>query len=272
MAKRKKIPEKLEAQLLVESRNACNICWQSKEVEIHHIVPVKLGGDNSEGNLIVACRNCHSVAHTKKEMARNLRPKTLLLYKETWLDLLRRYPSFPSAIGEKENDLQTIREILKQGHRRALFFPFHQETPWDMFHSIDALRVFIQKSGYKLIQNAQAREHIASMYKALLELPGYSPRVWREMECLHGFFGRDRLATVDIKRKTVCFHLNQLARVAGYDRDIISEDEFEKAEFEIDAPRVQRCYGNIQEDSQECRDCDFRNECLEASLEMEAAW
>ncbi len=90
------------------------------------------------------------------------------------------------------------------------------------------------------------------------------------MECLHGFLGRDRLATLDVKRKTVCFHLNQLARVAGYDRDIIADDEFEKSEFEIDITRVQRCYGNIQEDSRECQDCDCREECLEASLEM--AW
>ncbi len=175
VAKRKKIPDSQESKLLVESRNTCNICWQSKEVEIHHIVPVKLGGDNSEGNLIAACRNCHSVAHTKKEMARNLKPETLLLYKESWLDLLRRYSTLPSAIGEKENDLQTIRDILKQGHRRALFFPFHQETPGDMFPSIGAFRIFIQKSGYKLIQNAEAREHIASMYKALLELPSIFP-------------------------------------------------------------------------------------------------
>ena len=44
MTKRKKIPGALEAKLLVESRNTCNICWRSKEVEIHHIVPVELGG------------------------------------------------------------------------------------------------------------------------------------------------------------------------------------------------------------------------------------
>lgn len=270
VAKRKKIPDTLEAQLLVESRNTCNVCWQSKEVEIHHIVPVELGGDNSEANLIVVCRNCHSVAHTKKEMARNLKPKTLLLYKETWLDLLRRYPTFPPALGEKENDLQTIREILKQGHRRALFYPFHQETPWDMFHSLDAFRVFIQKSGYRLIQDEAARGHIAAMYKALLELPASSRHAWREMECLHGYFGRDRLATLDLKRKTVCFHMNQLARVAGYDRDIIAEDEFEKSGLDIDMPRVQRCYGSIQEDAGECQECDFREECLEASLD--GAW
>ena len=268
MAKRKKIPEDLESKLLVESRNTCNICWESKEVEIHHIVPVELDGDNSEGNLIVVCRNCHSVAHTKKEMARNLKPKTLLLYKETWLDLLSRYPSFPSQIAEKENDLQTIRDILKNGHRRALFYPFYHETAREMFNSLDAFRVFIQKSGFKLIQNDSAREHIAIIYRALLELPAPSRGFLSEIECLHGFFGRDRLATLDLKRKTICFHLNHLARLAGYDRDIISEDEFEKAGLEIDIPRIQRCYGNIQEDSLECKHCDFRQECLEASLDM----
>ena len=201
-------------------------------------------------------------------MARNLKPKTLLLYKETWLDLLRRYPSFPVQIADKENDMATIRAILAQGHRRALFFPFDQETPPEMFHSLDAFRVFIQTSGFKLIRNDEAREHIAAIYKALLELPAYSRNAWHEIECLHGYFGRDRLAALDLKRKTICFRLNQLARLAGYDRDIISEDEFQKGGFELDTVRVQRCYGNIKEESSECGRCDFKTECLEASLDM----
>ncbi len=120
MAKRKKISGSLEAKLLVESHCTCNVCWHSKEVEIHHIVPVELGGENTEANLIVVCLNCHSAVHTKKDMARNLKPKTLLLYKETWLDLLKRYPSFPSQITDKENDTKTIRSIFAQGHRRAM--------------------------------------------------------------------------------------------------------------------------------------------------------
>lgn len=269
MAKRMKIPDNLEAKLLVESRNTCNICWESKEVEIHHIIPVELDGDNTEDNLIVVCRNCHSVAHTKKQMARNLKPKTLQLYKETWLDLLRRYPSFPTDIVNRENDFETIRDILKQGHRRALYYPFHFETPPDMFHSLDEFRIFIQKSGFKLIRNAETREHIAGIYKALLEIPSYSPRAWREAGCLHGFLGRDGLALLDLKRKTARFHLNHLARLAGYEEDIISDDEFERMGFEVDRPRLheQRCYGRFAEDSSECRECEFREECLEASLD-----
>ncbi len=262
------IPGDTEAKLLVESRNTCNLCWRSCEVQIHHIMPIEFGGDNAEENLIVVCLNCHSEAHTKKDLARNLKPQTLRLYKETWLDLLRRYPLLKTAVPQEEGDIKTLEEVLKQGHRRALYFPFDLEMPDSMFRSLDALRAFLQSVGFKLIKDDLAREHARLLYKALVELSFFEPYPPREYYCLHGMMGRDALSLMELKRRTACFHLNELARIAGAPEDIFAEDEFKSMGFEMPPVRhgARRCFGHFDEASRECLQCEFKEPCLEAGL------
>lgn len=265
--KRIRIPPELEAKLLVESRNTCNLCWKSREVQIHHIDPVEEGGDNSEENLIVVCLNCHSEAHTAKHMARNLKSQTLRLYKETWLDLLRRYPFGPPSSEADENDIKTIRQILQQGYRRALYFPFEHEMAPSMFHSLNEFQVFLQSVGFKLITNDQAREHARLLYKDLVEISFFEPMGPRDYYCIHEL-GRDRLALLDLRRKTACFHLNELAKLAGVKEEMFAEDEFRRMGFDLPRGRIgaKQCFGHFDGSSENCSSCDFKQECIEASL------
>jgi hypothetical protein len=267
MTKKKSIPEDLAAKLLVESRKTCNICWKSKEVQIHHITPIESGGNNSEDNLIVLCLNCHSAVHTKRLISRNVHPTTLRLYKETWLDLISRYPLLPHNIIDQENDLDTIREILKQGHRRALYFPFHLEIAVDMFRSFDDFRLFLQKVGYKLLKNDRARDHATQLYKALVEISFLAPKSPGDFPCLHGMLGQEGLALLELKRKMVCFHLNEMARLAGFPEDLVSDDEFTR--MHLDTPRRSsyqpRCFSSFSDTRPECQRCEYRAECIEAT-------
>ncbi len=264
---RKRIPEAIESKLLVESRNTCCICWRSREVQIHHIIPVALGGDNSESNLMVACLNCHSEAHTQKEMAKNLKPRTLRLYKETWLDLVRRHPLVEQSLAEQENDVNTIQEILRQGHRRSLFFPFRHQSPRDMFRSMNSFRLFLQKSGYKLVKNSEAREHCVQLYTSLIEILTFNPGTDRDRGCMHGTFGREAIALLDMKRKKACFHLNELGKLAGYGEEIIAENEFDAMKVEVFRGwhDRKRCFGCFTAENRECEVCEFRSECVELS-------
>ena len=43
----------------------CEICGYSfsPALQIHHIIPISLGGDNSEDNVICLCPNCHKETH-----------------------------------------------------------------------------------------------------------------------------------------------------------------------------------------------------------------
>lgn len=41
----------------------CQNCGNSKQsqyMDVHHIIPVRDGGDNSVGNMITLCRKCHN--------------------------------------------------------------------------------------------------------------------------------------------------------------------------------------------------------------------
>lgn len=53
-------------RILEERRNCCEVCGYDKipVLTIHHIVERYLGGDDSNSNLLVLCRNCHSEVHT----------------------------------------------------------------------------------------------------------------------------------------------------------------------------------------------------------------
>lgn len=44
----------------------CVACEEKESLEIHHIKPTRLGGNNTIDNLCVLCRSCHIKIHYKK--------------------------------------------------------------------------------------------------------------------------------------------------------------------------------------------------------------
>ena len=47
--------------------NFCSVCAAIGVTEIHHIVPLSLGGPDTLGNTIELCLSCHSKAHNHRE-------------------------------------------------------------------------------------------------------------------------------------------------------------------------------------------------------------
>lgn len=47
----------------------CQICGEKNKytVEIHHIIPLKIGGKNDITNLVCLCANCHRKVHAPLE-------------------------------------------------------------------------------------------------------------------------------------------------------------------------------------------------------------
>ena len=41
----------------------CFNCGSDKGIELHHVVPLKLGGTNNLSNIVVLCHRCHCAAH-----------------------------------------------------------------------------------------------------------------------------------------------------------------------------------------------------------------
>jgi len=82
---RPKIPEDIVYDILFKCRNTCCICRDSsKSIIIHHIIEWNISKDNSENNLVVLCIEHHDMAHTKKELSRNLTSEEIKSSKAKW--------------------------------------------------------------------------------------------------------------------------------------------------------------------------------------------
>lgn len=83
--KRKKIPQKIIDELLVEAMHRCCLCPQHEDItDLHHIVPISEEGPNTKENLMVVCPTCHAKIH---RIRGRYTPTQLKMYKERWVDL-----------------------------------------------------------------------------------------------------------------------------------------------------------------------------------------
>lgn len=51
------------AEKKAEVGNKCQRCPSTKELDVHHIIPLSRGGNNLKTNLIVLCHTCHKKRH-----------------------------------------------------------------------------------------------------------------------------------------------------------------------------------------------------------------
>lgn len=58
--------ERQRRRLLEEAGYRCSQCGRAGPLELHHVVEVEHGGDDSPGNLVVLCRPCHFAAHGRR--------------------------------------------------------------------------------------------------------------------------------------------------------------------------------------------------------------
>jgi hypothetical protein len=57
---RLKVPDALRAKIFERDGWRCLRCGSAQDLEIDHIFPVALGGDNAESNLQTLCKSCNS--------------------------------------------------------------------------------------------------------------------------------------------------------------------------------------------------------------------
>ena len=50
-------------RLLKRANYVCALCGSKNKINVHHILPRTMRGNDGENNLIVLCRNCHKEAH-----------------------------------------------------------------------------------------------------------------------------------------------------------------------------------------------------------------
>ncbi|MCU0482635.1 MAG: HNH endonuclease [Anaerolineae bacterium] len=71
------IPKQIRQQVIDRANGLCEYCHTSKKMivslEIDHIMPVSLGGDNNPNNLSACCQGCNK---HKKDVTRAIDPET----------------------------------------------------------------------------------------------------------------------------------------------------------------------------------------------------
>lgn len=97
-------------QALIESARHCCVCHRYKgvKIEVHHIVPLDSGGDDSPDNAIALCFDCHADAghyNPKHPRGSKFSPDELLEARETWHRTVRSQGlSGPEAESQLHSD------------------------------------------------------------------------------------------------------------------------------------------------------------------------
>lgn len=57
---RRRIPKAVKVQVFERFGKACINCGSIEDIELHHIVPLEIGGNDIWTNLVPLCRDCHT--------------------------------------------------------------------------------------------------------------------------------------------------------------------------------------------------------------------
>ena len=102
---RRTLPAHLRKEVLIESGYRCaNPTCNFPLIHVHHIVYVQHGGENTLGNLIALCGNCHPMVHngTIREEAIRVWKKMIVAANEAWSkDTLNNLLFLDSPIGKQ---------------------------------------------------------------------------------------------------------------------------------------------------------------------------
>lgn len=113
----------------------CVYCGADAD-DIHHIIPVHMGGDNRIGNLVPLCYECHLKAHSRKQYTENKnngRPKA------------KRPKNFDSIIRlYANNDISFCEALKRTGLLKNTFYKmmheWERENDTKVRHTINAYK------------------------------------------------------------------------------------------------------------------------------------
>jgi hypothetical protein len=84
----------IREDILVASARHCCVChkYRGLKIEVHHIIPIEQGGDDTYDNAIALCFDCHSDAghyHAKHPKGIKLSPTELKKHKDAWFKIVK---------------------------------------------------------------------------------------------------------------------------------------------------------------------------------------
>ena len=138
MTKRKSLSKKVRFEIFKRDVFTCQYCGSkppSVVLEVDHITPVALGGDNSEDNLITSCFDCN---RGKGARSLEISPETLARKLEIQNEAKEQLASFEKSVKAKKAKI--TRKINKLGKL------FESETDHTFTYSFkQSIKKFFEK-------------------------------------------------------------------------------------------------------------------------------
>ena len=143
--------------ILERDNNKCRLCGREEEVQVHHITPRTLGGDNHEYNLLTLCKFCHSFIHCnpmsrvhKSDLVKSAMVKingnTFSVKGKRWgRKSLINNKKLKGEILKLRNEGKTIREISET--------VYYWSSGHKKYVSVGFVHKLLKKSGVKVKEN-----------------------------------------------------------------------------------------------------------------------
>jgi hypothetical protein len=130
-------PQSVKKLALKRANKRCERCWTKKDLEFHHITPVRLGGKATLENCLVFCHNCHNIV-----------PSDIFLLKNIFL----RFSSPKEMIQhyKVENEYEALKYICRE--KDVNYKEIKQKFDNDPFSHVDAvkegMKIRVEKIGH----------------------------------------------------------------------------------------------------------------------------
>ena len=112
--------------VVITEDSKCEICGSKDDLQLHHIIPINMFGDNRLDNLTVLCRKCHAAVH---KSYRNVKDQKAVY--EAWKSIdsqgnkkgYDRYMEYLKKYVDWLDFYELVKRKLEKGGGSKLVFP-----------------------------------------------------------------------------------------------------------------------------------------------------
>ncbi len=163
-------------ELLASCHRRCCVCHRycGIKIELHHIQPIKEGGDDSIENAIPLCFECHAEVQLYNDAhprGRKFRPDELRDHKKQWLQICDKLPG-ALLVPQRPYDVGPIQALIDE-------LEFNTEISWltddDTIGALFLVTQFersISEGSFSLLPD-QVRKPISKTYATLMRANMY---------------------------------------------------------------------------------------------------